>query len=103
MKNRIVLFLLICCFLLSVSACAGRVTEPADNPVEAAQPDLAEPAGMKPDIQVRPGEPQQKEPAGILPAQDRAHVRSLGWGHKVPHAVRQLSPRATTTEPLRCN
>ncbi|MBO6055187.1 MAG: hypothetical protein J6P31_06660 [Oscillospiraceae bacterium] len=26
---------------------------------------------MKPDIQVRPGEPQQKEPAGILPAQDR--------------------------------
>ena len=39
----------------------------------------------------------------ILLAQDRAHVRSLGWGHKVPHAVRQLSPRATTIEPLRCN
>ena len=25
-----------------------------------------------------------------------------GWGHKIPHAVRQPSPWATTTEPLQC-
>ena len=41
-----------------------------------------------------PGGPVVKNPLS-----NAEHTGSIpGWGTKIPHAVRQLSPRATTTE-----
>ena len=71
MKARTAALLLICCLLLAMSACTHSGIVPAEDSGDESQPEKAEPVYLE-DMQVRPGVPDQQNPAEIPPAMERA-------------------------------